>query len=85
MTDTEFQAVLDLSNIRRLRAILEELDPSVGPVIDDNEHASMRRTARAWESKLVEAIDIRKARVDRGKSRKAVEPNGLFGMSQEAE
>ncbi len=58
MMDAEFQNVTNLQRVRTMRALLDDLDPSVttGPPIPDTEHAEMRRVLRAWDMNLVGAV-----------------------------
>lgn len=62
MTENEFQNTTDLALVRIIKAQLEALDPSVGDVLKDEEHAAMRRQIRAWEQRLVELCKTRKQR-----------------------
>jgi hypothetical protein len=73
MTNEELQTVVDLERVRTIRAALEALDASsnMGTMIEDGEHATMRRTARQWEQKLQGSIVIKAPRADKGKARNA--------------
>lgn len=62
MTNEEFELVTALAHVRSIKIAVECLDLSVGAVLKDEEHAQMRRTARAWEQRLMESVKIRKAR-----------------------
>jgi hypothetical protein len=69
VTNNELDTVIALTKVRLIRAELEALDAMVGPIIQDEEHAQMRRTARAWETKLQDSLTIRRERSDKGAAR----------------
>jgi len=73
LTEQELQTVSDLHHVRAIKHALEFLDPSVGPIIPDEEHAQLRRTVRAWEQKLQAQVKIRKERADKNQSRLELE------------
>ena len=62
MTDIEFENVVDLERVRGMQRLMMDLDPRVGPILKDEEHAAVRRTLRAWEQRFLAVIAVRKAR-----------------------
>ena len=66
MTNEELTAATDLALVRQMRNINETLDPDVGPVIPDKEHATVRRILRSWEQKLQDQVKVRAKRRDAG-------------------
>jgi len=66
MTNEELTAATDLALVRQMRNINETLDPDVGPVIPDEEHATVRRILRSWEQKLQDQVKVRAKRRDAG-------------------
>ncbi len=65
MTHAELETATNLVLVRQVKYLLELLDPSVGPLIPDEEHAQARRTVRKWEQALQDAITLRKERKDK--------------------
>lgn len=61
MTIEELQTVVDLEKVRVIKSALEALDPSVGVVIKDEDHATFRRMVRQWEQSYMDRVSIRKA------------------------
>jgi hypothetical protein len=62
MTAEEFDNTTDLASVRTIQRELMALDPRVGPYISEEEHATVRRLVRQWETKLLAAIAVRKAK-----------------------